>query len=175
VRMYVVNSLATIAGQTRGAMHADHGLARAGASRDPSGPVEAAIYEPPLVGVQEDHPVLEVIAFMSTNHIDPDLAAELFILEPLAGSASDGSISDASSPAAAYSRPPRAGAMRPRRFASAAGAAGPVEVPAGPTSSSNPTHVRRIPTRASSPPGVSCGPPTGACSAPAAPRPRQRA
>ena len=33
-----------------------------------------------------------VIAFMSTNHIDPDLAVEVFILEPLArdGRAADG-------------------------------------------------------------------------------------
>jgi hypothetical protein len=26
-----------------------------------------------------------VVAFMSNNHIDPDLAVEVFILEPLAG------------------------------------------------------------------------------------------
>ena len=42
-----------------------------------------------------------VIAFMSTNHIDPDLAAELFILEPLAPAASDESMGDASPAAAA--------------------------------------------------------------------------
>lgn len=38
----------------------------------------------------------KVIAFMSTNHIDPDLAAELFILEPqsLAGSPSAPPLSD---------------------------------------------------------------------------------
>ena len=43
----------------------------------------------------------KVIAFMSANHIEPDLAAELFILEALPVAASNGSISDASPAAAA--------------------------------------------------------------------------
>jgi hypothetical protein len=30
-----------------------------------------------------------VLAFMSNNHIDPNLAAELFVLEPLPGAAPD--------------------------------------------------------------------------------------
>ena len=43
----------------------------------------------------------KVIAFMSANHIEPDLGAELFILEPLHDAACNGSISDASPAAAA--------------------------------------------------------------------------
>jgi uncharacterized protein YbcI len=36
-----------------------------------------------LVAVVESHTERSVIAFMSDNHVDPDLAAEVFILEPL--------------------------------------------------------------------------------------------
>jgi uncharacterized protein YbcI len=43
----------------------------------------------------------KVIAFMSANHIDPDLGAELFILEALPVAAIDGSMSNASPAAAA--------------------------------------------------------------------------
>jgi uncharacterized protein YbcI len=35
-----------------------------------------------LVGLVEGHLGRKVIAFMSQNHIDPDLAVEVFILEP---------------------------------------------------------------------------------------------
>jgi uncharacterized protein YbcI len=35
-----------------------------------------------LVKVVEDALDRKVIAFMSTNHIDPDMAAEVFVLEP---------------------------------------------------------------------------------------------
>ncbi len=42
-----------------------------------------------------------VIAFMSANHIEPDLGAELFILEPRSDTASDGSNSEASPAATA--------------------------------------------------------------------------
>lgn len=42
----------------------------------------------------------KVIAFMSMNHIDPDLAAELFILEPVTA-ASDAESSDGTSATAA--------------------------------------------------------------------------
>ncbi len=35
-----------------------------------------------LVGAVEDALDRRVIAFMSTNHVDPDLAAEIFVLEP---------------------------------------------------------------------------------------------
>jgi uncharacterized protein YbcI len=37
-----------------------------------------------LVKVVEDALDREVIAFMSTNHIDPDMAVEVFVLEPKA-------------------------------------------------------------------------------------------
>jgi uncharacterized protein YbcI len=37
-----------------------------------------------LVGIVERELGLTVIAFMSQNHIDPDLAAEVFVLEPAA-------------------------------------------------------------------------------------------
>ncbi len=36
-----------------------------------------------LVGAVEDHTGRKVIAFMSDNHIDPDMAAEVFVLEPV--------------------------------------------------------------------------------------------
>jgi uncharacterized protein YbcI len=36
-----------------------------------------------LVEIVESHTDRTVVAFMSDNHIDPDLAAEIFILEPL--------------------------------------------------------------------------------------------
>jgi uncharacterized protein YbcI len=38
-----------------------------------------------LVAIVEDSLERKVIAFMSQNHIDPDLAAELFVLEPAQG------------------------------------------------------------------------------------------
>ena len=38
-----------------------------------------------LVGVVEKHTGRKVIAFMSDSHIDPDFAAEVFLLEPAAG------------------------------------------------------------------------------------------
>ena len=34
-----------------------------------------------LIGLVETHTGRKVVAFMSTNHIDPDLAAEVFVLE----------------------------------------------------------------------------------------------
>ena len=37
-----------------------------------------------LVTMVETEMERKVVAFMSTNHIDPDMAAELFVLEPLA-------------------------------------------------------------------------------------------
>jgi uncharacterized protein YbcI len=37
-----------------------------------------------LVAVVETHVGRKVVAFMSANHISPDLAAEIFVLEPLA-------------------------------------------------------------------------------------------
>ena len=36
-----------------------------------------------LIGAVESHTGRKVIAFMSDNHIDPDTAAEVFVLEPL--------------------------------------------------------------------------------------------
>ena len=36
-----------------------------------------------LVGAVERLSERKVIAFMSDNHIDPDMAAEVFVLEPL--------------------------------------------------------------------------------------------
>jgi uncharacterized protein YbcI len=42
-----------------------------------------------LVKVVEDALDRKVIAFMSTNHIDPDMAVEVFVLEPKANSAED--------------------------------------------------------------------------------------
>lgn len=38
-----------------------------------------------------------VVAFMSNNHIDPDLAVEVFILEPIAGDGLDRAIIDGAS------------------------------------------------------------------------------
>jgi uncharacterized protein YbcI len=38
-----------------------------------------------------------VVAFMSNNHIDPDLAVEVFILEPIAGDGLDAAIIDGAS------------------------------------------------------------------------------
>jgi uncharacterized protein YbcI len=38
-----------------------------------------------LVGAVEEHTGRRVIAFMSDNHLDPDMAAEVFVLEPLPG------------------------------------------------------------------------------------------
>jgi len=40
----------------------------------------------------------KVIAFMSTNHIDPDLAAELFILEPGTPTHGERSAADGAAP-----------------------------------------------------------------------------
>ena len=37
-----------------------------------------------LIALVETETKRKVVAFMSTNHIDPDMAAELFVLEPLA-------------------------------------------------------------------------------------------
>ncbi len=39
-----------------------------------------------LVGAVEEHSGRKVIAFMSENHIEPDMAAEVFVLEPQDGS-----------------------------------------------------------------------------------------
>jgi uncharacterized protein YbcI len=36
-----------------------------------------------LITVVEKQMERKVVAFMSTNHIDPDMAAEVFVLEPL--------------------------------------------------------------------------------------------
>jgi uncharacterized protein YbcI len=36
-----------------------------------------------LIGAVEKHTGRKVIAFMSDNHIEPDMAAEVFVLEPL--------------------------------------------------------------------------------------------
>ena len=36
-----------------------------------------------LVAIVEGHTGRKVIAFMSDNHIDPDIAAEVFVLQPL--------------------------------------------------------------------------------------------
>jgi uncharacterized protein YbcI len=36
-----------------------------------------------LIAAVEQHTGRHLIAFMSSNHIDPDLAAEVFVLEPL--------------------------------------------------------------------------------------------
>src|SRR5437667_1182018 len=38
-----------------------------------------------LIGVVEELSGRQVAAFMSNNNIDPDLAVEIFVLEPLAG------------------------------------------------------------------------------------------
>jgi uncharacterized protein YbcI len=38
-----------------------------------------------LIDAVEEHIGRRVIAFMSDNHIDPDMAAEVFVLEPLPG------------------------------------------------------------------------------------------
>jgi hypothetical protein len=35
-----------------------------------------------LIAIVERHMERKVIAFMSQNHIDPDLAVEVFVLEP---------------------------------------------------------------------------------------------
>ncbi len=43
-----------------------------------------------LVTVVEDALDRKVIAFMSTNHIDPDMAVEVFVLEPNAESSGPG-------------------------------------------------------------------------------------
>ena len=40
------------------------------------------IMRPELVAIVERHLKRKVIAFMSQNHIDPDLAVEVFVLEP---------------------------------------------------------------------------------------------
>jgi uncharacterized protein YbcI len=37
-----------------------------------------------LIAMVETEMKRKVVAFMSTNHIDPDMAAELFVLEPVA-------------------------------------------------------------------------------------------
>lgn len=36
-----------------------------------------------LIGIVENHTGRKVIAFMSDNHIEPDMAAEVFVLDPL--------------------------------------------------------------------------------------------
>ena len=38
-----------------------------------------------LIAVVENHVGRKVIAFMSDNHIDPDMGAEVFVLEPSSG------------------------------------------------------------------------------------------
>ena len=42
------------------------------------------IMRPELVAIVERQLERRVVAFMSQNHIDPDLAVEVFVLEPLA-------------------------------------------------------------------------------------------
>jgi hypothetical protein len=42
-----------------------------------------------LIAIIERQLDRKVIAFMSQNHIDPDLAVEVFVLEPLARSEPD--------------------------------------------------------------------------------------
>jgi hypothetical protein len=37
-----------------------------------------------LVSAVEQHSERKVIAFMSDNHVDPDMAVEIFVLEPQA-------------------------------------------------------------------------------------------
>jgi uncharacterized protein YbcI len=41
--------------------------------------------EADLVTMVEEQTERKVVAFMSDNHIDPDLGVEVFVLEPLAG------------------------------------------------------------------------------------------
>jgi uncharacterized protein YbcI len=48
---------------------------------------QAAMREDAIVSIEE-LTGRKVTAFMSANHIDPDLAAELFVLEPDGGAAS---------------------------------------------------------------------------------------
>jgi uncharacterized protein YbcI len=42
-----------------------------------------------LIEIVESHVGRSVIAFMSDNHVDPDLAAEIFILEPSSANEAD--------------------------------------------------------------------------------------
>ena len=42
-----------------------------------------------FIEIVEAHTERSVIAFMSDNHLDPDLAAEIFILEPLSADGAD--------------------------------------------------------------------------------------
>jgi uncharacterized protein YbcI len=44
-----------------------------------------------LIGAVEEHTGRRVIAFMSDNHLEPDLAAEVFVLDSLPGTARDDS------------------------------------------------------------------------------------
>jgi uncharacterized protein YbcI len=46
-----------------------------------------------LVATVEEHTGRKVVAFMSDNHVEPDMAAEVFVLEPLPGG--DGAQPDA--------------------------------------------------------------------------------
>jgi uncharacterized protein YbcI len=39
-----------------------------------------------LIAMVERHMERKVIAFMSTNHVEPDLGAEIFVFEPVPGS-----------------------------------------------------------------------------------------
>ena len=53
----------------------------------------------PLVGIVEQLTGRRVIAFMSDNHIDPDIAAETFVLEPAVnGGEESGDAGDSPSP-----------------------------------------------------------------------------
>jgi uncharacterized protein YbcI len=44
-----------------------------------------------LIGAVEEHTGRRVIAFMSDNHVDPDMAAEVFVLDSLPGTERDDS------------------------------------------------------------------------------------
>ena len=54
-----------------------------------------------LIGIVENNTGRKVIAFMSDNHIDPDVAAEVFILEPLSENGAEASDTRAVEPASA--------------------------------------------------------------------------
>ncbi len=51
-----------------------------------------------LIAAVEEHSGRRVLAFLSSNHIDPDIAIESFVLVPRSGNEVDGEVDSASAP-----------------------------------------------------------------------------
>ena len=48
------------------------------------------VMRPALIGLVEEHSARTVVAMLSDNHLDPDVAVEVFVLDPLEANGDDG-------------------------------------------------------------------------------------